>query len=134
VTRRIVKQGTLAEAYASMGGEILVVGKPSAKMFRHALDRLAMAGGESTGGGGRHTIAMVGDTLDTDILGAINASGELGRAIDGVLVLTGLTADDMAREISGTPSRTAMEKFFAARGIIPTHVMAALAPDAEVYL
>ena len=40
-------------------------------------------------------IAMVGDTLETDILGAENASKSMNCNIDSILVMTGMTARSM---------------------------------------
>ena len=62
-----------------------VAGKPEVPLFKEAQRRL---------GGDR--VLMVGDRLDTDILGASHAG------IDSLLVLTGVTsADDLARATGG---------------------------------
>jgi HAD superfamily hydrolase (TIGR01450 family) len=56
------------------------VGKPEAQLFRTALDRLGVAGGDASA-------LVVGDRLDADLAGA-RAAG-----LDGAVVLTGATAE-----------------------------------------
>jgi HAD superfamily hydrolase (TIGR01450 family) len=133
VLRRVVRQGSLAEAYAAMGGEVLILGKPFPAIYRHAIGRLAAATNESAEALLGRRMAMVGDTLETDILGAANASRELGCTIDGILVLSGLSSHDMAEMGPTEDMDAAMEALFIARGIRPTHAMAALDNGATVY-
>jgi 4-nitrophenyl phosphatase len=60
-----------------------VIGKPETAMFEVALDRLGTSADETL---------MIGDRLETDILGAQRAG------LPTALVLTGITTPDMARE------------------------------------
>ncbi|RKQ37107.1 HAD-IIA family hydrolase [Kocuria tytonis] len=66
--------GTLVAAVAAASGrEPLVAGKPEAPIFREAADRV-----------GATRPAVVGDRLDTDILGAHNAGMESVHVLTGV--------------------------------------------------
>jgi HAD superfamily hydrolase (TIGR01450 family) len=132
VAKPIVKQGFIAETYKKMGGEIFAVGKPFPQIYRYAIEELAKETGESVKNICKKRMAMIGDTLETDILGARNANEEIGCKIDGILVLTGISAGEMKRCEIVEFSDYAMDSFFKQGGIVPTHVMAALALDAEV--
>lgn len=74
-----IATGPLVKAleYAS-GRRALVIGKPSPLMFRIALERVGCSEEEAV---------MVGDQVDTDILGARRAG------IDSLLVTTGIDSD-----------------------------------------
>ena len=61
----------------------LIIGKPEKAMFDVALERLGVAPGEAL---------MVGDRMETDIVGA-NRAG-----LQSALVLTGITTREMARQ------------------------------------
>ncbi len=66
---RVVRQGTISEAYKSIGGEIVVSGKPDSKMFRHVLNELDTTHNVAD----KNKIMMVGDSLAYDIMGANQA-------------------------------------------------------------
>jgi HAD superfamily hydrolase (TIGR01459 family) len=128
----MVKQGLLAQTYENMGGEVFAVGKPYPQIYRHALENLATAMGISLEDICKKRIAMVGDSLETDILGAKNASEDMGCSIDGILVLSGISARDIAKTYGQISPETA-DKFFSKEKLIPTHIMPALDMGAEVY-
>ncbi|MDR1596022.1 MAG: HAD hydrolase-like protein [Puniceicoccales bacterium] len=131
--KHVVKQGLIGEMYESMGGKIFVTGKPFPQIYRHALEKLAIATGVSTNEICQKRIAMVGDTLETDILGAKNANENIGCKIDGILVLSGISASEMAKNPRFNRMDGGMYQFFAEKKIEPTHVMSALDFDGEIY-
>jgi HAD superfamily hydrolase (TIGR01450 family) len=133
VPKLTVKQGLIAETYRDMGGEILAIGKPFARIYQYALERMAVATGESIEKIRSKRIAMVGDSIDTDILGAQNASRELSLEIDSILVLTGVTGREMASKIPNIPLTSEIRDFFRDKEVVPTHVMHALGLNAHVY-
>jgi HAD superfamily hydrolase (TIGR01450 family) len=130
--KAVVKQGSLAEAYGQMGGEVFAVGKPFPRVYRHALEKLSARTGEELKNICQKRIAMIGDSIDTDILGAKNASKSLSCRIDGLLVLTGVFAGSAKKDPDGTISIASMEKFFLESGIRPDHVISAFDMDAAV--
>ena len=65
-----------------------MIGKPERPIFRYGLDRLGLPAART---------AMVGDRLETDILGARRAG------LASVLVLCGLTSPDMLERSSIQP-------------------------------
>lgn len=75
--------GSLALEYEKIGGKVVYVGKPKPEIFLHTLERAKNINPKKA--------LMIGDTLETDILGAN------GVGMDSGLVLTGnaeiLTAD-----------------------------------------
>jgi len=70
--------GIFAERYIHLGGQCHYYGKPSVPIFEEAFKRLSTFGFTC-----RKRILMIGDTLETDIAGAICAG------IDSAWVLTG---------------------------------------------
>ena len=74
---------------------------------------------------------MVGDTLETDILGAENANKSMNCNIDSILVMTGMTARSMQDDEKSDVFL--MKKFFERKGIIPTHVMSELGTSAKIF-
>lgn len=75
---------------AAAGVEAEVVGKPSRAFFDQAVDKLQVP---------RENIAMVGDDLSADVLGA-QAAG-----LKGILVRTGKFRPEQLQDASGTPWR-----------------------------
>ncbi|MFM8454517.1 MAG: TIGR01459 family HAD-type hydrolase, partial [Gammaproteobacteria bacterium] len=67
--------GFLAERYRQMGGEVFVYGKPQKNIFDFLFNQITVKD--------QSKVLMIGDTLETDILGAKQAG------IDSLLVLTG---------------------------------------------
>jgi HAD superfamily hydrolase (TIGR01450 family) len=132
VPKPIVKQGLLAQTYENMGGEVFAIGKPYPQIYRHALENLATTMEISLGNICKKRIAMVGDSLETDIRGAENASKHMGCSIDSILVLSGISARDIARSY-GKVSLETMDKIFSREKLTPTHVISALDGQAKVY-
>ncbi|MDR1401886.1 MAG: HAD hydrolase-like protein [Puniceicoccales bacterium] len=133
VPKLVVKQGLVAEAYRNMGGEVFATGKPFPQIYRCALEKLAAFRRKSIDQVCKNKIAMIGDTLETDVLGARNASDDLDCKIDSILVLTGISAGEMRENTPGEITADAMNKLFSAKKIFPTHVMSALGLNSEIY-
>ena len=76
-------------------------------------------------------IAIVGNTLETGILGAKNANKSMNCNIDSILVMTGMTARSMQDDEKSDVFL--MKKFFEKKGIIPTHVMSELGTSAKIF-
>ena len=105
-----------------------MIGKPFPMIYRYVLERLM--GGHFSDIFNKK-IAMVGDSISTDILGAQNASSDIGCKVDGILVMSGITARDMKNEgIKDFSSETIMP---FCKDICPEHAMSALDPDATVF-
>jgi HAD superfamily hydrolase (TIGR01458 family) len=73
------------------GTDALVVGKPSEAFFRLVLDGV---------GADRERAAIVGDDVETDVGGAMNAG------LEGILVRTGKYREDFVRESGIAPTAT----------------------------
>ncbi len=72
----VVCAGTLAEAYAAMGGEVVYFGKPYRNVYSRCLRDMETA-----------NVLAVGDAMQTDIAGAT------GAGVDSVLVTSGIHRD-----------------------------------------
>ncbi len=69
-----IAAGAIAEQYAALGGQIITVGKPEARIFEYALEGI----------GTKDKTLLIGDSITTDIRGA-NLYG-----IDSVLISKGV--------------------------------------------
>lgn len=61
----VIRQGSLAQAYRQMGGEVLEFGKPYQNIYDYTFEKLGIMPSKK--------IAMIGDTFRTDIQGALNS-------------------------------------------------------------
>lgn len=86
--RAVVRQGSIAALYESIGGSVFFVGKPYPLIYQAALSSLA-----SFGLSDLQTILMVGDTPETDIKGA-NGCG----IASSLVTKTGIMADRLAHQ------------------------------------
>jgi HAD superfamily hydrolase (TIGR01459 family) len=75
--------GSLAEAYAALGGTVLMAGKPHEPIYDLALRKAEAIAGRKVS---RHEILAIGDGPDTDIRGAADFG------LDAVLVADGITS------------------------------------------
>jgi HAD superfamily hydrolase (TIGR01459 family) len=101
--------GALAERYRTLGGEATVVGKPYGDIYRVALS--------SVGGGER--VLAVGDSMETDIRGAVNAG------LDAAFVTGGIHWAAFGRRAD--PDLAAVHAALAEAGLAARAVMARLA-------
>lgn len=62
--KMVVRQGSLANMYEEIGGQVFYIGKPEAKVYEIAMEHFQKQGMHS------QDILMVGDTPETDIRGA----------------------------------------------------------------
>lgn len=60
--RFVVTQGSIAEIYRSLGGQVFYIGKPNPKVFEAALKQFQH----------NKSVLMVGDTPETDVRGALS--------------------------------------------------------------
>jgi HAD superfamily hydrolase (TIGR01450 family) len=128
----VVRQGCIGEAYTQLGGEVKFIGKPYPEVYRYALNATAKLHGIHFDRLGSLKFAMIGDTIETDILGAQNATSEFGIKIDGILVKSGITGQDMFNAGIDFSAEKAVREYCLARAITPDHVIDKLALDANV--
>ena len=104
--RRIICAGALALRYEELGGDVRSFGKPYPSVYLACLERLR---GDSAG-----RILAVGDSLRTDIAGAIAAG------IDSALVTGGLHADELGIRPGETVDGARLEAACMRAGQMPT--------------
>ncbi len=107
--------GVIAERYEKMGGTAYYYGKPYPGIFEFALRRLSEHGIKD-----KKRILMIGDTLETDILGA-NTAG-----MDSAIVLTGNMGLALAREDQSKSFKSNIQLIFDNAGIKPTWIIPSL--------
>lgn len=102
----VVRQGSVAQFYAELGGDVEYFGKPYPQIFDFALQDIDAPDDR---------ILMVGDTLETDILGG-NSYG-----IKTALTLTGIAKENMESEGFAT-----MEDYCQEVQIKPDYILKSL--------
>jgi HAD superfamily hydrolase (TIGR01459 family) len=104
--------GALADAYQTMGGEVLYAGKPYKPIYEMALRLAATAAGREAG---LNRVLAIGDSVRTDLKGART------MGIDFLFITSGIHAEEVGgRE---RPDATALGSVFAAAGDMPKAVM-----------
>jgi HAD superfamily hydrolase (TIGR01459 family) len=97
--------GYFADIYEKMGGKVTYIGKPGKDIFLQAMSSIKDK---------PKRVLMIGDTLDTDILGARNAG------IDSALVLTGNIGTMIAYCRTEEEKLRTIEDFCKSHDIMPT--------------
>jgi HAD superfamily hydrolase (TIGR01459 family) len=98
--------GFLAQRYREMGGVVFSFGKPDPSVYDACLGRLEYPP--------RRRVLAVGDSLETDIAGAIRAG------LTSVLVIgNGVHS----RSLSGPPFKAAMSSMVARFGVAPDAIL-----------
>ena len=105
--------GALAEKYASLGGETVVIGKPHAPIYAAAMHRFAEAAGDPVDPA---AVLAIGDAAETDLRGANDAG------LDVLFVTAGIHAERFGARHA--PDGAAVAAFLAehrlrARAFIP---------------
>jgi HAD superfamily hydrolase (TIGR01459 family) len=109
--RLVYCAGSIADLYASLGGEVLYAGKPHRPIYETALAKAAAARGEKPR---LDRVLAIGDSVRTDLAGA-TAFG-----IDCLFVTAGIHAEELgSRE---DPDLAALGTIFAAAGEMPKAV------------
>jgi HAD superfamily hydrolase (TIGR01459 family) len=107
--RRVLCAGTLARRYEDLGGSVRYHGKPHADVYRRCLELLDIPD--------RRRILAVGDSLHTDVAGAV-ASG-----IDAALVTGGILCQHLGGRWGRPPDRDRLARLLGAGGPRPTAVL-----------
>lgn len=111
--RREICAGAIAEAYAAQhGGEVRWHGKPDPSVFETVLGQL--------GSPDRARTIMVGDTLHTDIEGAIAAG------LDSIFITHGIHAPFLDAVPGKAPADDRLAALYADHGVVPTFAMTGL--------
>lgn len=99
----VLRAGSFAEYIERHGGTVTYFGKPDKRVFKLALHDIDVP---------QDQILMVGDALETDILGGINAG------VHTALVNTGVSHFDMRQS-----SSRSINEYMRQKGIIADHVL-----------
>lgn len=98
--------GALAERYAALGGETIIVGKPHAPIYGVALDRLGEILGRPVA---TSEVLAIGDSVSTDIRGAFD------QGIDVLFITDGIHTAEFGRR--DAPDPAAVHRFLADAGL-----------------
>jgi HAD superfamily hydrolase (TIGR01459 family) len=113
--KRIICAGALALHYESLGGRVRWLGKPHPPIYDRCFEMLDERAGRALD---RRRLLAVGDSLRTDIAGA------MGVGVDAALVLGGLHGAELgavpdAAGVMQAPPPGRVEAFCAAAGVRP---------------
>jgi HAD superfamily hydrolase (TIGR01459 family) len=111
-TRLIYCAGSIADLYATMGGEVLYAGKPYRPIYDLALSKAEQAAGRAAD---LARVLAIGDSVRTDLRGA-RAFG-----IDFLFMTSGIHAEELGGR--DNPDIGALKNVFAAEGGTPKAVM-----------
>ncbi len=111
-TQLVYCAGSIADLYATMGGEVLYAGKPYRPIYELALAKAEAALGRKADPG---RVIAIGDSVRTDLKGARS----LG--VDMLFISAGIHAEEFGGR--DTPNADAMKTAFAVAGEEPTAVM-----------
>lgn len=103
---RIICAGALAAHYESLGGRVRYFGKPRSDIYNLVLPMLSL--------GQDARILCIGDSIHTDIQGAINAG------FDSLLVTGGLMAEGLGIAPGSLPDAATLTEICRAQGAVPT--------------
>lgn len=106
----IFMPGTIAKLFEELGGNCFYFGKPHKAAFEEAIGRLKKLGVTHS------RMAMVGDSLHHDVLGA----NEVG--LDSILVLGGVHRRELGHEVGDMVKKSQLEELFAKHQRTPTVV------------
>jgi HAD superfamily hydrolase (TIGR01459 family) len=110
--RLVYCAGSIADLYATMGGEVLYAGKPYRPIYDMALAKAEAAAGKKPA---LKRVLAIGDSMRTDLKGA-NTLG-----VDFLFVTSGIHAEELGgRE---RPDAGALKNAFTAAGDMPKAVM-----------
>jgi len=107
---REICAGALARRYEELGGSVRYHGKPHGSVYQACLARLGLAPARVLG---------VGDSLRTDIAGAI------GAGIDSVLVTGGIHAEELGVAAGASPDPVRLAEACRRAGHLPTAAIGA---------
>lgn len=110
--RLVYCAGSVAELYATMGGEVLYAGKPYRPIYELALQKAETASGRKAD---LSRVLAIGDSVRTDLKGAH------GFGVDFLFMTAGIHAEELGGRAQ--PDVNAMKTIFAAAGSMPTAVM-----------
>lgn len=104
----VVRQGLICQKYQSLGGKVIIYGKPDAKIYSRVFSTL--------GDIDKNRILMIGDTLGTDILGANRAGIKSCLLIEG-----GITEYNMQTQGLEINQQT-LQWFIQQQGAVPDYI------------
>jgi HAD superfamily hydrolase (TIGR01459 family) len=111
---RGISAGAIADLYQQLGGEVEFIGKPHEQIFQQCVLKLA--------GIQKSRMLMIGDGLQTDILGA-NKFG-----IDSLFIRNGIYREQIETEIvrQSVSEKKILQNLFLAEGAEPDFIIAKL--------
>lgn len=128
--REVVRQGSLGAFYQMLGGEVIAIGKPYVPIYRYAFQRLAKK--TKSKNINLRRCAMIGDSLMTDILGSMNIKNELQVNMDGILVLSGISAKEMQKKNVNLQNVDAVQSFCENTKIVPDWIWECFSESAKI--
>jgi HAD superfamily hydrolase (TIGR01459 family) len=114
--RMIPCAGAVADLYESLGGPVVMSGKPYPPIYARSLDEVDQLAGRPVD---RARVLAIGDGLPTDVLGAQS------MGLDCLFVTGGIHADETETP-GGRPDPDRISRFLSAHGAVARYAMAEL--------
>ncbi len=96
--------GAIAKRFEALGGEVRYHGKPHPEVYGPVMDMLGVP---------KERCLAIGDSLETDVQGAVNAG------LDALLVLDGIHREGLDLDAEGRPDPGRMERLLAQHDLRP---------------
>lgn len=122
----VIRQGSIARALEQRNLKTYQFGKPHNNIYSFCRNILSDYINLSN-----TKIAMVGDTLETDILGAHNATNQLNWKIDSILTLTGNAGRNLTNHHHLEVSKKLTPQF-EQLGCKPNHIISSFGIDGKI--
>jgi HAD superfamily hydrolase (TIGR01459 family) len=117
--RMIPCAGAVADLYETLGGPVVMAGKPYAPIYARTLEEVDSLAGRAVD---RTRILAIGDGLPTDVMGAQSVG------LDCLFVTGGIHANE-TQTSDGRPDRARLSRFLSAHGAAVRYAVAELRWD-----
>lgn len=107
----VIRQGSIARLFEEMGGKVIYYGKPDPRIFNALLDRYCP-------NISKNDVLMIGDTLRTDIKGALQAGIKSALVIEG-----GVTEHEMKQ------NGLSLAEYIRQENVVPYYVWDRVSED-----
>lgn len=93
----VIRHGAIANKLRELGAEVIETSKPYSIIYDLVFDKISKVLNCEKEELKNKKILMIGDTINTDILGATNATKDLNIKVNGMLTLCGVSGRDFKK-------------------------------------
>jgi hypothetical protein len=122
----VVRQGYIAKQLEGMKVKVQQFGKPNNQVYEFCRNLLKKELKDSR-------VVMIGDTVETDILGAQNATRLLNWPVDSILTLTGNAVRTLQDKDDKAVVTNHLKQQFEEFGCKPTHIITSFGINGRIF-